>query len=548
MIQGTSWISDLAELGYGDPLPAPSQAVQATLASIVGPEIHSYVQETDNASLLDKDDDGEHAPLLLSTLDLSHWTSIMYSSTMENGIEKALMRLKEAHSVLAVLLERDELELEEALNNARVVETALRAANTHEDWSDKPHQTRTAKPVNILHPMVGRLNIPLAHKAVIEDYGDSIQSSQMESELASMDSSGKGPAIPFLPQRTVEVRLNSQSHRTWCLNNINLLAPIPPSVWKVWANLSEADIKTCEDKAANSSSSLTEAHPINNAFPLALFDHNKCTTTAVLLHAKQDVLTCPPRHPQYTSKLWNCRRPYLRCACSQNAKNGCRGNMIWFDHAIWYMLNNLDRFFDSRYPSLASKYGAFITWMSAACSIAVCTQVTFIAYRRMMEIAAVELAANLSDKLLAKYGEAPGARQVERLFKPASFSLETTPSLSPAAYPKKRRLNMNVSSDEQYQHTHNQSGPFPRNRGVDQRPANSGGGRGRYNKNFRPPQRNNPRHMQTPSPTHMQQSPSSTSQNRSPFMERTPPSVSTLLVTIRPWSPTKSKVLNWDDA
>jgi hypothetical protein len=186
-------------------LPAPSPAVQATIASIVGPEVHAYVQETDNASLLDKDDDGEHAPLLLTTLDLSHWTSIMVASTLENGVEKALTRLREAHTVLAVLLEKDEQELEESLNNSRVVETALRAANSHEDWSDRPQHTRAAETLDVLHPMVGRLNILHAHKAAIEDYGDSIQSSQMESELASLDASGKGPAIPLLPPRTVEV-------------------------------------------------------------------------------------------------------------------------------------------------------------------------------------------------------------------------------------------------------------------------------------------------------------------------------------------------------
>jgi hypothetical protein len=371
----------LSELGYNNLLPAPSPAVQATIASIVGPEIHTYVQETDNASLLDKDVDREHAPLLLTTLDLSHWTSILFASTLDNGVEKALTRLREAHAVLAVLLERDELNLEEALSNSRVVETALRAANAHEDWSDRPQQTKVAEPLDVLHPMVGRLNIPHAHKAAIEDYEDSIQSSQMESELASLDASGKGPDIPFLPPRTVEVRLNTRSHRTWCLNNINLLAPIPLAVWKVWGNLSEGDMKSCEKKAVNSSSPLIQGHAIANAFPLALFDHNKCTTSSVLVHAKQDVLTCPPRHSQYTSKLWNCRRPYLCCACSQNAKIGCKGNMMWFDHAVWFMLNNLERFFDSRYPSLAAKYGAFITWMSATCSVAICTQVTFIAFR-----------------------------------------------------------------------------------------------------------------------------------------------------------------------
>jgi hypothetical protein len=84
------------------------------------------MQTNDRAALLDTDDQGEHTPLLLSTLDLSHWTSIMYVSTLEGGVEKALTRLREAHVVLAHLLERDELELEEANTNTHLVECALR--------------------------------------------------------------------------------------------------------------------------------------------------------------------------------------------------------------------------------------------------------------------------------------------------------------------------------------------------------------------------------------------------------------------------------------
>jgi hypothetical protein len=247
--QGNSWVPDLMALNYAEPLPAPSPAVQATLVSISGTEIHEFVQTTDNTALLDKDEDGEHAPLLLSTLDLSHWTSIMYVSTLEDGTKKALAHLREAHGVLANLLEKDELDLEEATNTTNVVEMVLRAANPHEDWSDRPTPTRTGEAVTSMHPLLSGLNIPHAQKVALEDLGECIQTTQFEQELASIDASGKGPAIPFLPPRTIEVRLNTRSHRTWCLNNINLLAPIPNSVWKVWANLSEGEIKACEDRA-----------------------------------------------------------------------------------------------------------------------------------------------------------------------------------------------------------------------------------------------------------------------------------------------------------
>jgi hypothetical protein len=46
---------DLLATNYGDPLPAPSPAVQATLISIVGNEIHDFIQSTNRAVLQDKD-------------------------------------------------------------------------------------------------------------------------------------------------------------------------------------------------------------------------------------------------------------------------------------------------------------------------------------------------------------------------------------------------------------------------------------------------------------------------------------------------------------
>jgi hypothetical protein len=93
--------------------------------SIAGNEIHDFIQTTDSTALLDKDEDSEHEPLLLTTLDLSHWSSIMLVSTQENGVEKALSRLQEAHGVLPNLQEKDEVDLKEATANTHLVEAAL---------------------------------------------------------------------------------------------------------------------------------------------------------------------------------------------------------------------------------------------------------------------------------------------------------------------------------------------------------------------------------------------------------------------------------------
>ena len=373
-------------------------------------------------------------------------------STLENGSEAALNRLREAQGVLANLLEKDELEETVAYNNLKATEDALRAANPHEDWSHRPTTAPASDSLTPMHPLVGRLNIPDAETAAIEDYGDGIQSTQVEFEIASLDAdASNGPDIPFTPPRTVEWRLNSRLHRTWCLKNINLLAPIPTSVWKIWAHMTEVEIKSCEEKAFVSEPLFKDGKIIPNAFPLVLYDQHKCPTLPVLLFLKQDLGTAAPRHPQHSAKLWNCQRPYLRCKCSQNAKSSsCTGKMIWFDHAVWYMLNNLDRFFDSSiYPSLATKFRAFLTWISAATLTAVRAQITFINFWKLMEVAAIEQAAHPNDTLLAKYGDAPGARYVERLFKPTAFTLSATPSPSPA--PKRfRKFNMNVTPEETY--------------------------------------------------------------------------------------------------
>jgi hypothetical protein len=50
-----------------------------------------------------------------------------------------------------------------------------------------------------LHPLLAKLNIAPAHKAAIEDFSENILTTQSEKDLASLESTGKGPAIPFLP-------------------------------------------------------------------------------------------------------------------------------------------------------------------------------------------------------------------------------------------------------------------------------------------------------------------------------------------------------------
>lgn len=210
------------------------------------------------------------------------------------------------------------------------------------------------------------------------------------------------------------------------------------------------------------------------------------------------------------------------------------------------MLNNVDRFFKSKYPSNTAKIGIFLTWINVVAIQAVRMQFTFMAYCRLMVIAVVELAANPIDKLLTKYAEALGAQQIERLFKPASFSLETIPSPSPASIFKKRCLNMNVMPDESFLNYRNQAG-YGYQCVQSQRSNTHGGRHGRYNKNFQPAQRPASRFTINQLAMNLA-SPSPSNQSNPAHSKKTLPSASASTVAIRPWFPIRGRVLNWDDA
>lgn len=102
------WNPEMEALGYKDPLLAPICVVQAMLASICDTEMHEYIQRKDKEAMADTDEEGEHAPLLLSTLDFSQWIAIM--TTIMQDREKGMEMIKEAHLKLPHLLERDVIE------------------------------------------------------------------------------------------------------------------------------------------------------------------------------------------------------------------------------------------------------------------------------------------------------------------------------------------------------------------------------------------------------------------------------------------------------
>lgn len=156
---------------------------------------------------------------------------------------------------------------------------------------------------------------------------------------------------------------------------------------------------------------------------------------------------------------------------------------MWFDQAIWFMVNNLHLFFSNEdYPTLAAKFGAFIIWLSDAARVAVRHQITFHYLREMMVEASLEFAADPTAKLLSNHPPGAGTRQIERWIKPATFSAANPMTPSAHNSSKPQRLNINVPpslADETRSPLVTRTGSRYAFRG-------GRGGRGGYNRRYRP--------------------------------------------------------------
>lgn len=419
-----------------------------------------------------------HAPLFLSTLDLSQWTLIL-SLVVTRNSEAALEKLREAHKELASLLDIEEAENEKSSQQVMEIELALKKANPQETTL-QTYTPSGASPI-ALHPLMKGLVVDPAQRVAIEELASSIQTSQIEADMAVLISSGKGPTVPIIPHRTVEFLVGSKDFKCWTLPNINLLAPISIPMWRMWANVQPEEMEALKMHAVYNTGHLREGQTIPGAFPLSMFDHHKCGVGKIKVHSKQDLQTGVGRGEKHSSAWWNVQRPYLRCVCPKEATTGCRGDIMWFDHAIFFMINNLGIFFGEEFPTLSAKYAAFLTWLTEAAKIGVHHQITFCHARSFMIEAATEYAADPTAKLLANYPDAPGLRKIERLIKPPSFSAANpiiSSNTSPNMFGKRPRFSPSNTG----------SGDSTAQRNTSPSPARSQtrGGRGAYNRKFRP--------------------------------------------------------------
>ena len=231
----------------------------------------------------------------------------------------------------------------------------------------------------------------------------------------------------------------------WAIGNTNLLAPISIPMWKALAGFLDQEVENCKKQAFNNIGVLRAPMDLMHAFQLSMFDHSKCTTLEVKLHTKQDLPTGHNRKESHLSEMWNVQCPYMRCLCNPRATSGCKGSIIWFDHAVWTMINKLEVFFPN-YPSTVARFTTFMIWMHESARVAVKVAIVFQVGREQMVKGAIQLAENPSQRLLTDISVTPIASKIERLLKRPNSSLvhPDSPSKTPSPF-KKQKLNLNSS-------------------------------------------------------------------------------------------------------
>ena len=295
------------------------------------------------------------------------------------------------------------------------------------------------------HSFLVNLNIDSLNKAALEDYEDSITNSQFEAEESTLIPSGKRTVIPFKPARSVEDEVAQKDHMCWKLGNLNLVAPIARSTWRIWIDLKPAEINESRKQALWGKNFISSGTAFAHAFPISAFDYRKCDVPQVKLHVKQPCPIGVDRRQSHSKEMWNIFRPYMRCTCSSLAVRACNGAMVWYNHAVWYVLNHLDKFFPhSEHPSLMAKFVAFIIWVSGPRRLATLCQIAFNQTRAWMCSAILQYAKNPADDCVILPGlHEAGPRLIERHIKSKAFSIANPKLPSSRPTSKKQKINLN---------------------------------------------------------------------------------------------------------
>ncbi|KAL3683946.1 hypothetical protein R1sor_001968 [Riccia sorocarpa] len=405
-------------------------AIQTTMAAITSKPVHALIQQLDCAAVESNKeaaskhaDSDNQAALLLECLGIHHWIGIQHTFSTK-GEDATLAVIRQLHDELPSILEIDNVEDGRAAKLSNMIGRMLSWINLKKETQNDNGEPKVDGSYADISSQVRAnpiINFAIFSKEERDSYAESLDNinANAAGEKALMSEDGD-PFIPTDTPRTVEYRVSEKNGMMWKIPNMNNLAPITIDMWTKLVNLSEGELDTCRNNAINDTIPAKLLN-LKDTVKMAFFrDKYKCSEP-VSVRIKAMITTDSNRVAKHKALLWNWMRPYLRCNCKFDAnRKTCKGEIIWLDHAIWYIFNHLSDFFHQ--PSIQAKYMAFLIFLGSELRSAIMAQCAFMFARQMMITTALEVFSDPTVPTLPEHGEAAGVRMIERLMKPACFS------------------------------------------------------------------------------------------------------------------------------
>lgn len=236
--------------------------------------------------------------------------------------------------------------------------------------------------------------------------------------------------IPTNSPRTIELVVSSIDYIIWKVPNLNQLIPISTEMWIYWVSLIDADIEQCRLRAI-ASMVVSKQHILSFTQAMKTFKGKYTCSDQGHIQLKIDMVTNKTHGYRHKNILWNWHRPFFHYDYNNSNEDGCCGEIIWFNHAFWFIVNHLENFFKTY--MLQSQFMSFIVFLSSTARSVVLDMVSFLFTRQFMKDACLELTNNPTTIVLAEHGNDRGIRMIEALVKLPSF-YENNPNVPMVAH------------------------------------------------------------------------------------------------------------------
>ena len=225
------------------------------------------------------------------------------------------------------------------------------------------------------------------------------------------------------------------NHQLWTLLNKSFIAPIQVETWVFLANLPASALEECRVNALKGVQYLDKGELIKAPFTMSFLDITKCASlTGIYGRTKGTMVFNKQSAEYYLESVWNVYQPYLKCACKfLDSRAACESSIIWFDHAVWYLLNHLDALFPNK--PVEFHLPLFCSWLGGQAKNLVLAQIAFINFRNIMLDTLKEMRGEEPGTILTTYNNFKGVKTISSLLNPNVEDDSSTPPLKRPSLP-----------------------------------------------------------------------------------------------------------------